>query len=119
RHLRGLPRAAVGQQGPVAQAVPHQVGDGDAQQAVACGKLRQLRRAGHGPILVVVHHLRQRAGGEAARQEGQVHARLGVPGPLQHATLGVGSGGHGVEAGVTRALASGQGPGPTRPPGRG
>jgi hypothetical protein len=69
----------------VLQAVADEVCNGDALQAVLSSKLEELRGARHGAV--VIHNLAQHARGLAGRQAAQIHRRLGVPRPPQHAAL--------------------------------
>ncbi len=66
--------------------VANEVGDGDQNQAVLGGEDLEIVAPGHvEPVLG--HHLAQHTGGRQAGQAGQVDSGLGVPGPLEDATV--------------------------------
>ncbi len=69
-------------------AVPDEVGDRDQVEAVLLGEALELGQSGHAR-LVLADHLAQHTGRGHARRPGQVHGRLGVPGPLQHPSRSV------------------------------
>ena len=66
-------------------AVGDQVRDRHQRQAVLVGEPAQLGQPGHRPV--VVDHLGDDARGGQPGQPGQVHRRLGVPGPAQDAAV--------------------------------
>ncbi len=67
----------------VAQPVADEVGDGDHEDAVLLGHLREVGHAGHGAV--VVHDLADDAGGFKAGQLGEIDGSFGLPGSLEHA----------------------------------
>ena len=71
----------------VAAAVGDDVGDGDDVDAVLLGEVLQLRHPCH--RAVVVHDLADDAGRVKAGHPGEVDDGLGLPGPHQHAAVGV------------------------------
>ena len=62
-------------------------GDGDEQKAMGGAELDEIGDAGHGAV--VVHDLAQHTARCEPGHAGEVDGRLGVTGPLEHATLGV------------------------------
>ena len=65
-----------------AAPVRDQVRDRDHLQPVALAVRDQVLDAGHAPV--VVHDLADHRGGDQAREPREVHARLRLPGALQH-----------------------------------
>jgi hypothetical protein len=67
--------------------VGDQAGDGDHRQAVLSREPAQLLWAGHLGGVLLADDLAQRAGRSEPGQSGEIHGRLGVPGPAQHAAV--------------------------------